>query len=653
MAEKARQKTEHPPGGMPHFAPGALGSKSEPILQRSPESDRDRAPRQVPVPEELAMTIAFQRRATLAAAVVSCFAALPCAAADYEVAGGKLSVHGSVFLGTQFRTDSPDADLLPNVNSSLVGIAGTALTASTGRNQDDGNLNFGKGDPVSTILKGYLTLDYKAGNYGAVASAKAWYDFTLSGSTVPWGHFPNGYAADAELSDGGAQPRTKFSGLVADNLYVYGSNDIAGSPLDWTVGYQKLDWGNRYLVLGGLRDLNPIDLPALTRPGTVIRDETRIAIPLIFGRLGVGKSTSLEAFYQVHFQRNAPNQCGTYFSQQDFVAEGCNAVMVGNISDRTALANGNFVKRAETQAPSNSGQAGIAVKHTVADWATDFGFYATQFHSRANYYSVIKSLREAGPPYLPGDPGGLNPKYFTEFPEDIRMVGISVEKKFRGGAVFGELTYRPNQPLQYNAADLIAGFTSLVAPTPLRAAATAVPAGGTFDGYERHKNVQFQLGAVGQIPAVLGAAGMNWGIEGVYKGVPDLPDPALVRFGRQDVFGQGPVNGVCTPPATESQCSTDGYVSEHAFGYRLRAGLRYPDVFQGVDLVPSVLFGHDVSGWSGDLGIQEGRKLAMLSLRANVKGGWTAEVAWWPTWGGTYNNMRDRSTAQASIGYQF
>jgi len=33
--------------------------------------------------------------------------------------------------------------------------------------------------------------------------------------------------------------------------------------------------------------------------------------------------------------------------------------------------------------------------------------------------------------------------------------------------------------------------------------------------------------------------------------------------------------------------------------------------------------------------------------------GWTAQLACQPTWGGTYNSQRDRSTAQANVGYQF
>jgi len=576
-------------------------------------------------------------------------------AAEFDVGDGKLNVSGSVFVGDAIRTVKQNSELLPNNNSSLVGIPGNAITPSTGRNQDDGNLNFNRGDAVSTPIQGYLSLDYKWHEYGAVASAYAWYDNALAHTGHPWGNIPNRYAAGQALSDDGAQPRSKFSGVVADNLFGYGHNQFDGVSLDWRLGYQKLDWGNRYFALGGLRDLMPLDIPAAVRPGVVTAQdqETRIAIPAAFASLGLTPSTNVEAFYQIHFQRNAPNECGTFFSALDYVSEGCSAVMAGNTNDRTAIATGNYVKRAGTVAPSTGGGEGIALKHTVEDWNTEFGLYAVQFDSRATFYSPIKSLRTGPTPYIPGDPGNLNPQYFTEFPENVQMYAATFNTKLVAATLFGEVSYRPNQPLQYNAVDLLNGFLSLTAPTPLRAQANATAPGAVFHGYERHEALQAQFGATGTIPGVLGAAGLNWGGQLIYKGVPDLPDPNVVRFGRSDVYGQGPVNGVCPPPATATQCTMDGYVSKNAFGYRLQAGLLYPNVLEGVALIPSVFFGQDVSGWSGDAGILQGRFLAVVSLRANFGKNWTAQIAWQPTWGGTYNNQDDRSTAQANIGYQF
>lgn len=598
-----------------------------------------------------AWTCALRRGAVIA--VVAVVLVPGAHGAEHPVGGGKLTVAGSVYLGTAIRTDEQDPKLLASVNSTLIGIAGNAVTPSSGRNGDDGNLNFSRGDPVATVLKGYLTIAYEWRDYGIEASGQAWYDYATADSSHPWGNVQNGYTGGRPLSDSGALARSKFSGVVLDNLYGHGHHQLDEVAVDWKVGWQTLDWGTRLTALGGLRDLNPLDLPASLRPGVDREHETRITFPAAFVRLGLSQATSLEAFYQLRFEPTALNGCGTFFASVDFMAEGCDKAMFGNLSDRTAVATGVYVQRTATHDPSNPGQGGIALRHTVDAWATGFGLYAVQFHSRAPFYSGTKSGRETGPLFVPGDPGGLNPTYFTEYPEDIRMFGVSFETKIPGGAVLGELTYRPNQPLQYNSVDLISAAVSRTAPTPLRGMADAIAPGGVVRAWERHEALQLQLGVSGGLPDVLGAAGMSYGLEIVYKLVPDLPDPSVTRFGRAEVFGQGPVDGVCPPPAAPVSCSSDGYVSRGALGYRMRAGLKYPKVIGEVDLVPSVVFGQDVRGWSGDSLLLEGRMLAIVALQAVLAGKWTAAVAWQPTWGGTYNNTRDRSTAQAYVSYQF
>ena len=573
--------------------------------------------------------------------------------ADYQVSDGKLTVAGSAYLGAAIRTDDRDPQLLANTNSSLVGVAGNAVSPSAGRNGDDGNLNFARGDTVASVLKGYLSLSYQWRDYGIVASGQAWYDYTTAEASHPWGNVPNGFAADQPLSDAGAMARARFSGVALDDLYGHGHHQLDQVSVDWKLGWQALDWGSRLMALGGLRDLNPQDFPATLRPGVDREHEARITFPAVFGRIGLSQATSLEAFYQLHFEPTTTNECGTFFAALDFVAEGCDKAMFGNLSDRTAVATAFYLKRTATRDPSNSGQGGIALKHTVEPWATEFGLYATQFHSRVPFYSGTKSGRVEGPLFVPGDPGNLNPTYFTEYPQDIRMFGASFEKKWRGGAVLGELTYRPNQPLQYNSYDLISAAVSRTAPTPLREKADALAPGGMLRAWEPHKALQLQLGVTGGLPKVLGSAGMSYGAEFVYKLVPELPHVSVTRFGRQEVFGQGPVDGVCPPPAHPVSCSSDGYVSQEAFGYRLRAGLKYPKAIGELDLIPSVVFGQDVWGWSGDMMILEGRMLAIVSLQAALAGHWTAAISWNPTWGGTYNSLRDRSTAQAYVSYQF
>jgi hypothetical protein len=593
------------------------------------------------------------RGALLAATVVT--ACLPVAgaqSAEYALAEGKFRINGSAYFGSAVRTVHQDPTLLPDVNSSLLGIRGDSVAPGAGRNQDDGNLNFNRRDAVATVLKGYLSLAYTWRNFGVEASGQAWYDYVTAQSEHPWGNERNNFSGDQPLSDDGALARSKFSGVALDTLFVHGHHELDEKALDWRLGYQYVEWGKRFMLLGGLRELTPLDIPATLRPGAVREKESRIGIPLVLARVGLSDATSVEVFYQLAFEPTAPATCGTFFAQLDFLPEGCGKAMFGNISDRTAVAKGVYVDRTQTVEPSDSGQGGLAIRHTVPAWQTEFGLYAAQFHSRMTFYSGTNSGR-IGPPFLPGNPDGLNPTYFTEYPERIRMFGATFETRTKVGLLFGELTYRPNQPIQYNPVDVISGAVSLTAPTPLRDRMQEVEPGGVFRAWERHEGLQLQLGAATEVPGVLGSAGLSLGGELVYKRVLDLPDPADVRFGRSEVFGQGPVDGVCPPPADPVACTFDGYVSPDSFGYRLRASLRYPQVAAGLDLTPSLVFGHDVSGWAADWLLNEGRMFAILSLTASFASHWSAAISLQPMWGGTYNNMRDRDTAQVNISYQF
>lgn len=592
------------------------------------------------------VTTASARVAAVATLVI---ATNPISATEFDFAGGKLTVKGSVFAGTVIRTNDPDPELLLPANAALVGAAGSAVA---GKNQDDGNLNFKRNEAVSTTAKGYLNLDYKHGDSGVVVSAKAWHDFELGRGSRPWGNVPNDFATGQPLSDKGALPRSKFSGMVMNDLYVYSRVRLGDSTLNVKAGNQRIDWGNRFNIGGGLGDLTPRDLPGSRRAGA-LPEEGSIPIPALMLQLSPAAETKLDAFYQVRFRRSAPHQCGTFFSPLDAIPEGCDkAFLASAASDRASLASGTFIKRAQMVSPSNRGQAGVGIRQTVSSLGVEIGVYFARFHSRTTYYSIIKGSR-AGAPFIPNDPGGRNLKYFTEFPENIRVIGLTFEKRLPAGAIYGEFTYRPNQPYQYTPADLNAAFASPTASTPFRAIANAVAPGAVFHGFERHRAQQINLGAVHALPGILGSQSANIGGEFAYKRVPDLPDVAITRFRRPNVYGPGPVNGICPPGAGPKQCSTKGFVSRVAVAYRLRAGLRYPQIANGIDFIPALIFGHDLAGWSEDGAISEGRQFASVSLKAEIRKSFVVELAWQPTWGGEYNNIKDRSATALSVGYRF
>ena len=100
---------------------------------------------------------------------------------DFKVGEVDVSVHGAASFGTVIRTDKPDPQLMNVGNARSIGL----FANGAGRNSDDGNLNFGQGDPVSTVLKGWASLEAKYAGYGVFVRAKGWTDFTLEDHGVP------------------------------------------------------------------------------------------------------------------------------------------------------------------------------------------------------------------------------------------------------------------------------------------------------------------------------------------------------------------------------------------------------------------------------------------------------------------------------------
>jgi len=588
------------------------------------------------------------------AAVLALLSAFPAAANDTppQAASG-LSVSGTVTYGATLRTSDRDPGLLPNVNSSVLGIQGEAAGPTAGRNQDDGDLNYGRGDVVSSVADAYVVLDGRWPNAGLEASAEGWYDAAQARSAVPWGNIPNGYAANSALSDAGAKPLSRFSGLVLENLYGYGHGSVDGVRIDGSVGFKPLSWGHAFAVPGGMRDLDPVDAPASVRAGGPATEGGRIPIPAVVAKASFPDGTTVETFYQLKFVPYAPNISGTFFSQYNFLSEGSDGVVLGPVSDRIALKEGSYLKRAPTRYPGGAVEGGIALGRRVDALRTKLSLYATQFDSRDAYASGIKTER-VGAPFIPGDPGGLNPVYFAEYPEAIRMFGAGFETAIPGGSFYGEFTYRPNEPVEYNAADLLAPFvaTGAAAASPLGSLFAATAPGGVFHGWQRLEADQAEVGANRRIPRGFFGRTLIVGAEADYAGMPDLPSQRGIRFGRGQVFGQGPLAGY-PPPSSAVANSFDGFVSRNATAYRLKAAVVVPGIARNLELVPSVSYGEDLTGWSNNGSISKGRNVARLAVRANVGSSWYSEVAWVPTWGGTYNPMRDRSTAQASTGLRF
>lgn len=568
-------------------------------------------------------------------------------AGEFEFGEISGRTNGSISVGGIWNADKPSSSGIfqGNANSIGYGSAGEFNPAG-GRNQDDGRLNFRKRNLVSSpvTLLGEMELNWR--NYGAFIRAKAWYDYTLSNKEVDFGHSANGYKPNSKLDDSHFDELAKFQGIALLDAYVFGDFDIADHPLHVRAGNQVVNWGEGLFFQNGINAVNPVDVAALRRPGSQLK-EALLPVPMLYANFGVTDALSVETFYQVQWRQSVLEGCGTYFSANDFISEGCFGVPRTGANDQATYASGQYIARAGDNDASDGGQFGVALRYFADSIGTEFGAYAMNIHSRTPYASIITDL------YGPTGAGWRDPnigtnaqknaQYFGDFPEDIRIFGLSFSSNIGGTSVFGEYSYRPNQPVQLATGDLIPAFAGNPAGTAGaiggdltlgQDAINAVP-GSVYNGYDRREISQLSLGFIKSFSQVLGADSLNLMGEAGMKYMHDLPSLSERRYAKTDQYGSDLANGSARGCAAgvvaqyqKYGCSSDGFTSDFSWGYRLRAQLNYPGVFAGVNLSPFVSFGQDVKGWSYDGNFVEDRLLGSVGVRAEYRQKYSAELSW-------------------------
>ncbi|WP_433885749.1 DUF1302 domain-containing protein [Pseudomonas vranovensis] len=586
------------------------------------------------------------------------FSPLACAISLHAQANvfewGEISgrANGSISIGGIWNAEKPSSAGIFQGNANSISYGGPSqFNPSGARNQDDGRLNFRKRNLVSSPITLLGEVEFNYQNYGAFFRGKAWYDYTLSNREVDFGHSANGYQPNSKLDDSHFDELAKFQGVALLDAYVFGDFNLADRPLHLRAGNQVVNWGEGLFFQNGINAANPVDVAALRRPGSQLK-EALLPVPMLYANLGLTDALSVETFYQLQWRQSVLEGCGTYFSANDFISDGCFGAPQGgpavNPNDPAGYSAGRIIQRAEDNDASDSGQFGVALRYFADSIGTEFGAYAMNIHSRTPYASIITDLYgPAGAGWRPPSPangnGALNARYFADFPEDVRIYGLSFSSNIAGTSVFGEYSYRPNQPVQLTTGDLIPAFAGNPGATGNliggdltlgQDAINAVP-GSIYNGYDRREISQLSLGFIKTVPQVFGADSLNLIGEAGMKYMHDLPNQSERRYNKTDIYGgdlasgnaKGCAAGVA-PQYKKHGCSTDGFTSDFSWGYRLRAQLNYPGAFAGVNVSPFISFGQDVKGWSYDGNFVEDRLLGSVGVRAEYRQQYSAELSW-------------------------
>lgn len=572
-------------------------------------------------------------------------------AADFELDNGwSGSWNNTIFAGQQWRATAPDAARYTPANGKLIGLAG----GTAGHPNDAGNLNYDKGDRVSTMFKLLTEFEIKNGDMGALVRAKLWYDHAGNKHKARFGNMANGYTPNTVLSDAGLERLQQFDGAYLLDAYIYNTFKVADKPLQLRLGRQVINWGES-LFIQGVNGINPVDLGTLRRPGAELK-EALLPLGALSASMGLGGGHSLEAFYQFQWGNTSIDSCGTYWSVTETSisadAGACKAatlVPLGGVSGVTAFKAGMYVPIVQGKKASNSGQFGFAYRFPVDAIDTEFGLYATNVHMRTPIVSgltgtSLKAINPAIPLLMPlagfaGVPA-LNPMSnpnikpmtaFWEYPEDVRTFALSASTNLSGWSIASELSYSPNVPVQRNGNDLIGAALQGAGPLGAMARAAVAKGPGTYvQGYDRFHKTQFQVNAVNTFSDVLGSQQALVVGELAFQGnnVPDHKDPASIRYGRAFMFGTAShalyggstCAGTAANNVSPAGCQNAGFVTDFAWGYRLRGQLEYTNVAgSGITAYPAIYFAHDVKGVSLDSQLLEERRQLGLSVKLSYQ----------------------------------
>ena len=212
-------------------------------------------------------------------------------------------------------------------------------------NTDDGRLSFDKGDVVSAPVKIVSDIQFTSGPLSGFFRVKGFYDAVM----MDEGRFNRG----ADLTSEGEE----LVGASIDLLdaYLAYDFDIFERPTTVRVGKQVINWGEATFIPGGNSAFNPIDVPAIRRPGAEIK-EALLPVEAIYGSVALSENVSVEAYYG-NWERYKLDLGGTFFAGSDAAESGNNS---GNPNDLFYVGGG----------PTSGSQWVCDVADLTANYAT-------------------------------------------------------------------------------------------------------------------------------------------------------------------------------------------------------------------------------------------------------------------------------------------
>ncbi len=566
--------------------------------------------------------------------------------ADGEVTG---SLDTTVSYGALWRVTGPDSRLLAYRKGGERNSA----------NYDNGNANYDRGDLVSSIFRVSNDLDLRYKNFGAFFRVSSFYDHAIQ---------------NKDFAPGMADQRTIRNRMGHDyeiyDAFVHGKFTVLDRNLGVRLGKQVISLGESTFIPNGLNALNPVDVAKLRTPGAELK-EAFLPTQMLSLAYDLTDNLSVELINKFQFRESRPEPNGSYFSTNDFLSPGGSVVLIGGGADSEGAPIAPVIARGPDNKAKHTGQWALATRLLVPELNnTEFGLYAMNYHSSAPLIAGITTNDPNAIANVMGGTPALNApgsRYLAEYKENIKLYGLSFNTLGPlGVALQGEYSYRPNQPLNMVANNILNELLSVGLGNFNTGLGPIVDGGGNYipstyvRGYKDVKMHQLQMTATQTLGRHLGASQIIAVGEVGYTYL-DLPN---------GIDFNGPGVDFTTPTAA----STNGIMTKQSYGYRALVRATYPNAIGAVNLTPRVAFAHDLRGTGATF--TQGVKAATIGLTAEYQNRISADVSYTNFFGGetigaatipnplappgstvnvrsTNNQLRDRDFIAATISYAF
>lgn len=249
--------------------------------------------------------------------------------------------------------------------------------------------------------------------------------------------------------------------------------------------------------------------------------------------------------------------------------------------------------------------------------------------------------------------------YLIEFPSDIHLYGASFNTSLNGIALQGEISYRPNQPLQADDVELLFAALSSLSPAfgPNNQIGNYLGQLNTYvPGYHRLKVWTGQMTATRVGGGMLGADQSTLLAEVGFVHA-DLPAKGTLRYDGPGTFvGGSPANMIYTGNGASGFDPASAFADSFSWGYQLVGRLEYNNAFHGVNVSPLLVFAHDVDGNTPlPMGnFVRGRKTLTVGADFSFQNAWAFELRYVNFFGaGRFNLLGDRDYVSATLKYSF